>query len=167
MTWRRSTIVDSDYASGGLGSMAELGADRIEEYYRDRPVALAGLPQCRGSTAALNSSDEWLQSGTGWSAVLTTDAFDKAPLGLAVKNQSGTSTSIQQWTKPTQWRPIVAYDVSIVDVNFGAQNGTDFQVREDGGTWFNVNQTLLHDNVVSTPRGPRRPNLELRRAARG
>lgn len=130
------------YLQGGAGSWPELLAEGLANLVGVGPLLSGGLRGVWLGLVGANLS-EWTFS-SGWTAVASTDAFDKAPYGAvspAVIQTGNGSTTIATWTKPTQ-RALVAWELWYID------RGGDWSYRINGGAWTANGQALVNDNKV-------------------
>lgn len=131
-------VGDHEYRAAGLGTFAELVADRLANIPGIGPQLGPGIIGCWRTS---NTAD-WGFAST-WTAVASTDAFDKLPYGFGNYSAAG-STRIATFTPSVYWRPIVCFEIGYVDYT----SAGDWQYRIDGGTWTNMGQTIAHDNAV-------------------
>lgn len=92
------------YAQGGKGSWAELVIDRLADTNGIGPLLSSGLrPTWIG---VVSNGEEWTESGT-WTAVVSTDAWDRAPYGggqfVTGSRYANGISNTYTWTKPSQW----------------------------------------------------------------
>lgn len=131
--------VNPAIAQGGQGCWAELVAERLANIAGLGPLLSSGM---RGVwLGLLTGGDEWSFAGT-WTAVATTDAWDKTPYGHA-KYANG-STNIATYTRPSTYRTVVGFAIYWVDYT----NGGNWSYRIDGGSWTAMGQTLANDNQL-------------------
>lgn len=130
----------SHTAYGGIGTWAEQLAERLANLPGVGPLVSSGL---RGAWLGYigDSDPEWSFVGS-WSAVLTSDAFDKAPYGVAKYATSTANTAT--YTRPSGWRAAVGVAIYWIDKSAGG----NWQYRIDGGTWTNMGQTVAQNNAL-------------------
>lgn len=130
------------YAAGGQGSWAELIRDRLANVVGIGPLISPGLRNL--SLVILPGTPqnvEWTTAGAGWTNVVTTDAWDKAPYGKA--QYANGSTNIRTYTVPN-WMPAWhGFAIDWIDYT----NGGNWSYRINGGAWTAMGQTLQNDNA--------------------
>lgn len=141
-------------ASGGPGNFVDQVSQRLANIPGIGPLLSGGL---RGVWLGLIGSvatSDWTFTGA-WTAVTSTDAFDKAPYGAvspAVTQYGNGSGLVATWTKSRILRPVVGFAIYWVDYT----SGGNWSYRVDGGAWTAMGQTLANDNklckfYVNTP----------------
>lgn len=139
-------------AQGGKGGDWELATEMLANIPTVGPLLCSGM---RGVWLNAAPATEWsfTSGGNAWTAVASTDAWDKC----FAKGYYGNGTGKQATaTLPSQYRAAVGFDVLWFDYT----GGGNWQYSVDGGTvWINMGQTLANDNklcmfYVATPIPP-------------
>ncbi len=116
----------------------ELVTERLANISTIGPLVSAGLRRVARGVPPYGTT-EWSRSGS-WTQTTITDAFDKAPFGLAWY-ASGSSNTVT-YTLPTQWRALVGFAIDWIDYS----GGGNWSYRVNGGAWTAMGQTLQNDN---------------------
>ncbi len=132
----------SSTAQGGPGTWAELVAEAIADLGAFGPLISSGIRGVWLGNWPLSIPQEWRRIGTT-TAVVSTDAFDKSPYGIAWY-ASGAANGFA-YDIPATWRHAISYTLYWVDYT----GGGNWQYHQGGGPWKNMGQTPVHDNVMA------------------
>jgi len=134
----QGTVDNASISQGGPGCWVEQITDRLASNPTIGPVLGSGV---RSVHLEANADSEWLRTGAGWTQTTSSNAYDKWITGRAF--YSTTSTDLQTWTLPTQWRTPVGFAIYWID--FPSAGNWQYSVN-GGSTWANMGQPIGHDN---------------------
>lgn len=130
----------SAYAQGRSGTWAERARDALANLSGVGPLISPGLRPCWYALLAGESSGEWAVTGS-WNVTVSTDAFDKAPYGLAYAGSD--AAEILTYTVPN-WMPTWhGFAVDWID----RTSGGTWSYRINAGSWTAIPNTPAADNL--------------------
>lgn len=135
--------VNAAISEGGTGGWPELCSEMLGNLAGIGPKISEGA---RGEwiNAAAVGAPEWTQAGS-WTAVTSSDAWDKLPYGQGEYSAAGI-TAMKTWTKPRRWRTTL-HGVAVYFVDYA--NGDVWSYSTDGGTTWTNCPAVSKDNRLA------------------
>lgn len=122
-------------AQGGSGGWIDLTRLYLEKTLGIGPLVSSGLSMvCRGVFPY--GATEWTKTGT-WTATASTDAWDKAPMGLGFYGANGTA-NVVTYKHPRGLPSMVGFYVDWI--NYTGVGGINWSYRINSGAWTNHGQ---------------------------
>lgn len=127
-------------------SNAFLGPGNWPDLFTEVLATRLKLPVLTSGIRGVHLVSEWAYSA-GFTDVLTTDAFDKAPYNCSTTvpaRYGNGATKTLTWTKPPGLRLLIGFNLYLVDKT----GSGEISYSIDGGSFTNTGQTFIQDNKI-------------------